>query len=95
MGGVRGVLLAPRALHPCFKTFFLNGQRKDSYVQPPCFCAEGKRSHRLVNSADSEGHLGEARKSTVGHLLEVMASHLLEHCAEISEIRQLHGRSLA
>ena len=49
----------------------------------------------LVNSADSEGHLGEARKSTVGHLLEVMASHLLEHCAEIREIRQLNGHSFA
>jgi DinB superfamily len=49
----------------------------------------------LVNSADSEGHLGEARKSTIGQLLEVMASHLLEHCAEIREIRQLHGRLLA
>jgi DinB superfamily len=49
----------------------------------------------LVNSADSEGHLGEARKSTVGHLLEVMARHLLEHCAEIREIRQLNGHSFA
>ncbi|MDQ2885844.1 MAG: DinB family protein [Chloroflexota bacterium] len=49
----------------------------------------------LVNSADSEGHLGDARKSTVGHLLEVMASHLLEHCEEIREIRQLNGRPLS